>query len=334
MTLKLEGNHTLIYVNGERFNQCKYLAFQINLHQADEYDDIQSIDDMEQQDRSSEFKKLDISPEEEFWGHCSNLQTWFEYDYDTRLLHRNLAFPLLKKLSEIGDPIAKRAYKEEIIYRLEEGNENVIEYLIKGKFLEIFSEVELKHLFQSINSSLAKLAIYGIRNKAPDEYYINFDTLKENIELAKWGVQNNAPEEFYLYFYKLNEDIELAKLGMQTIAPKKFYSNYKNLAENRELVIWGVQNNAHEEFYLYFYKLKEDVELAKLGIRNDAPWSFYKYFDDLKENIKLAKWGIKNKAAWDFYEKFLTISKNFSTFKYIYGSSELMKKYLEEYSKY
>ncbi|MFX1236395.1 MAG: hypothetical protein ACFFAS_15615 [Promethearchaeota archaeon] len=41
---------------------------------AQEYDDIQSIDEMEQKDRSQEFRNLSFSPEEEFWGHCSNLQ--------------------------------------------------------------------------------------------------------------------------------------------------------------------------------------------------------------------------------------------------------------------
>ena len=30
ITLKMEQDQTLIYVNGERFDQCKYLAFQID----------------------------------------------------------------------------------------------------------------------------------------------------------------------------------------------------------------------------------------------------------------------------------------------------------------
>ena len=55
-----------------------------------------------------------LSPEVEFHGHCSNLQAWAENHYDTRLLHSNLSFPLLKKLAELGDPQAKQMIKDEI----------------------------------------------------------------------------------------------------------------------------------------------------------------------------------------------------------------------------
>ncbi|MFX1238780.1 MAG: hypothetical protein ACFE8P_13820, partial [Promethearchaeota archaeon] len=124
ISLKLEGKKTNIYVDGVRFQQCKYLAFEIPLDVIPEFDSIQSIDEMVEKDRSSEYKYLKISPKQEFWGHCSNLQAWIENDYDTRLLHRNLAFPLLKKLTEAGDPLAKKVFKEEIVHRIEEGNEN------------------------------------------------------------------------------------------------------------------------------------------------------------------------------------------------------------------
>jgi hypothetical protein len=48
-----------------------------------------------------------IPPEIRFWAHCSNLETWGENNYDTRLIHSNLAFPLLKKLTEAGDQTKK-----------------------------------------------------------------------------------------------------------------------------------------------------------------------------------------------------------------------------------
>ena len=51
-----------------------------------------------------------------------NLQVWAEMNYDTRILHRNLAFPLLKKLAQVGDPIAKKALKDEIAKRFLSGN--------------------------------------------------------------------------------------------------------------------------------------------------------------------------------------------------------------------
>ena len=55
-----------------------------------------------------------MSSKTEFRANCSNLQAWVENGYDTRLLHRNLAFPLLKKLTNVGDLHAKKVFKDEI----------------------------------------------------------------------------------------------------------------------------------------------------------------------------------------------------------------------------
>ncbi len=64
-----------------------------------------------------------------------NLQVWYENDYDTRLLHSNLAFPLLKKLSEIGDTVARKVLKDEIIKRYKNGTEATKKFLIIEGFL-------------------------------------------------------------------------------------------------------------------------------------------------------------------------------------------------------
>ena len=150
ITLKLENNKTNIYVKGDLFKQCKYLAFNVPIEDIEDFDEIQSIDEMEQKDRSSGFKKLNISPEQEFWAHCSNLQVWFENDYDTRLLHSNLAFPLLIELTKIGDPLAKRVFKEEIFKRIESGYTPVIEYILRQKYLNFLSSEEQTLLFEKI----------------------------------------------------------------------------------------------------------------------------------------------------------------------------------------
>jgi len=114
ITLKLEDDKTFIYVMGERFNQCKYLFLNITVDEIAFLDEIESIDEAaEKLDDSLEAlehasAKIQIPPEVEFWGHCSNLQVWAENDYDSRLLHSNLAFPLLKELVDRGAPQAKR----------------------------------------------------------------------------------------------------------------------------------------------------------------------------------------------------------------------------------
>jgi len=147
ITLKLEEGKTHIYVNGNYFNQCKILLLNIPVNKISSLDEIESIDDaIEKIDQLNE--ELIIHPEFIFWGHCSNLQVWAEYNYDSRLLHRNLAFPLLKELVNVGDPIAKQVFKEEIAKRIESGNLTVIIYLLNEGYLRYLEKEESENLLE------------------------------------------------------------------------------------------------------------------------------------------------------------------------------------------
>ena len=127
LSLKLEEDITMIYVAEEPFIQCKFLLLEIPTQTMTSLDDMKSIDEAAQElDRSlepeDEFTRVDkIPPETEFWGHCSNLQAWYENDYNTSLLHSNLAFPLLKKLTEAGDLLARKVFKDEVASRYDTG---------------------------------------------------------------------------------------------------------------------------------------------------------------------------------------------------------------------
>lgn len=63
-----------------------------------------------------------------------------------RLLHSNLSFPLLKRLTGIGDPIAKKVFREEVIKRFVSGYEPVKQFLLEEGYLDLFSEEELESL--------------------------------------------------------------------------------------------------------------------------------------------------------------------------------------------
>ena len=153
LKLKLEGGRTNIYVKGRKFQQCMYLLLNIPVDRIEEYDEIGSIDEAaEKLDRTMEGLNnniWDIPIEVEFWGHCSNLQAWYEHDYDTRLLHRNLAFPLLKALVDAGDPLARRVFKEEIAMRMESGYPSVVRYLINQGYLNYLSKEELEIIIEN-----------------------------------------------------------------------------------------------------------------------------------------------------------------------------------------
>lgn len=159
ISLRLERGTTNIYVKGELFRQCKFLLLTIPTN--DDLDDINSIDEASDYldyslDPDTEYVEPEkqeiidgISPETEFWAHCSNLQTWAEYNYDTRLLHRNLAFPLLKKLTEEGDLIAKKKFKEEIGRRYFSGGESVQTYLEEEGYMKYLSKDEFRSFIHS-----------------------------------------------------------------------------------------------------------------------------------------------------------------------------------------
>ncbi|MFW9939442.1 MAG: hypothetical protein ACFFFT_00280 [Candidatus Thorarchaeota archaeon] len=166
ITLKLEHDITSIYIKDKRFMQCKRLVLQIPPDTRHLFEEIESIDEaVEVYKKSlwinrivegpiaqpSQFQNRSITPEQEFWGHCSNIQAWAEHDYDTRLLHSNLSFPLLKGLSDAGDLKAKTIFKEEIAQRLESGYPPVVQYLIIQGYLDNFTSLEFKTLIETTN---------------------------------------------------------------------------------------------------------------------------------------------------------------------------------------
>ena len=158
LTLKLKNGKTIIYIKDKEFLHCKYLLIEIPIENIKEFKEIVSIDEVsEKLDHSLEEKKMrNMSVETEFWGHCSNLQTWFEHGYDTRILHSNLAFPLLKKLTDVGDPDAKRVFKDEIAERITGGYTTVSEYLIQENYLDYFLKEELDVLIGYFKEKIAK----------------------------------------------------------------------------------------------------------------------------------------------------------------------------------
>ena len=155
LSLKLEGRKTFIYVNKKQFTHCKYVLLNIPVDSLNEYYEINSIDEiLDKQDQSLEEYSIMITPEAEFWAHCSNLQLWAEYGYNSDLLDSILAFPLLKKLTQEVDPQAKRIFKEEIAKRLERGEPRIVRYLIDEGYLKFLTEEERTIIFSSESCNL------------------------------------------------------------------------------------------------------------------------------------------------------------------------------------
>lgn len=154
LSLRLQEGKTYLYVNNKRFYQCIRLILQIPLENAKDYDQINSIDEAAQVHKSlfqnrimegnADNISVSITPEEEFRAHCSNIQTWAENNYDTRILHSNISFPLLKQLAKAGDLTAKKVFKEEIGRRYTSGYEPVKNFLIEEGYLNYLNKDELE----------------------------------------------------------------------------------------------------------------------------------------------------------------------------------------------
>ncbi|KKK73122.1 hypothetical protein LCGC14_2896990, partial [marine sediment metagenome] len=64
------------------------------------WDGYDSIDEIIKATGKTEVdrKAFQISAEEEFWGHCSNIQTWVENNYDYRILDSQLSIPIITEI--------------------------------------------------------------------------------------------------------------------------------------------------------------------------------------------------------------------------------------------
>lgn len=138
LSVRFRARKTVIYIKEEPFIACKYLF--MNAPSIKSIASFDSIDQMSeylngQLERELTREEIGLSPEDEFWGHCSNLQVWVENGYDSRLLHRNLAFPLLKKLVAVGDAKAKKIFSQEVTKRFKNRSPTVQKFLVLEKHL-------------------------------------------------------------------------------------------------------------------------------------------------------------------------------------------------------
>ncbi|MFX1316578.1 MAG: Rab family GTPase [Promethearchaeota archaeon] len=149
--LRLINNKTHIYIKDEPFSICAHLLLNIPVDSIHRYDDAKSIDEVVEVFRSTEQIQYIISPEEEFMGHCSNIQAFFESGLNTDILHTNIAFPLLKKLVELKFEPARRVFKEEIAIRFNEGINSSRLFLYSRGYLDYLNEEEKHALKDYVN---------------------------------------------------------------------------------------------------------------------------------------------------------------------------------------
>ena len=246
LELRLEDGHTKIYVNDMLFTQCKYLLLNVPMDEIKFAKDINSIDKAaEILNRSMELDpsiRNTLSPEEEFIGHCSNLQAWAENKYDPRILHSNLAFPLLKKLTEAGDILAIRIFKEEVAKRFESGVINTAQFFLYNGYLNSFTEEELKYVFDQSSSILINNIINQLKESLETSLN-NYRIIKNLIDLILFidlkysnnflfDVCENLPEKFKERFIKfVILHLNYKEFKNYTIPYGRFYTYFEHVID-------------------------------------------------------------------------------------------------------
>ena len=269
LDLRLENDRTNIYVNNELFLQCKYLLLEIPISEIESFEEISSINEViDKLDKTlevSENKDYSISPEIQFWGHCSNLQVWYENNYNSCLMHSNLAFPLLKRLTEVGDIIAKNVFKEEIAKRFEEGQLNVIQCLLYNGYLNYLNEDEKEYIFDQLKVKVVKIIVNelnGFMNFSP----LNYLRIKNIIELALF-IDLMYNKSFLLYIFE-----KLPKKMKEEFANVVIlHLNYKEFKDFK--ISYGKFYIFFHRILKYFYdkypKISELLKFLDSGFYND-----------------------------------------------------------------
>lgn len=311
LSVKFEENQTRVYVDNNYFRQCIRIFLNISVEQMDSYNEINSIDeavDIEKQlslwqnqvvigdnPRDVQIEHI-ITPEEEFWGHYSNLQTWYENEYDTRILHRNIAFPLLKKLMDAGDKLAKRKFKDEIFTRFQANYPTVTLYLIEVGALKYLTKEELSTLSERLTDPIHRLRTrhYHFLYKEDPAFYYSIEGRLEFVKdvINQFKKQDTAltvkaliKEDFLRFFYS-NEIKELAKYVKSTLI-KRLLPHYhkKNEIEYNvrgyDVVIYGDlwvkklrRDKFNEKTYKHIYSLNDRNNFKKIKINSTVYYDF------------------------------------------------------------
>ena len=269
ITLKLEAGKTNIYVKNQRFYQCKFLLLNIPIEKISSFDEIESIDEAERLNFQVLGRQtISIPSDVEFWGHCSNLQVWAENNYNTRLLHRNIAFPLLKRLTEVGDPLAIKVFREEIVKRFLSGTPKVKHFLSLG-YLDYLNTEEKNTLFKEISLNLKENIFKPISRNDWEDFYYSFNTLSKLIKLKVKSAKTLMIESIETLIK--NEDIE--KINIVINEGWSSSLGKKELVILESLLLKALVNfpNTLEKFNYILHDIIEDCFIFKLqeGIEND-----------------------------------------------------------------
>jgi len=265
---------------------------------------------------NSKGKTYTIDAKELFWGHCSNLQVWAEHEYDTRLLHSKLAFPLLKILVEVGDFVAQEVFKKEILSRLASNYPPVVRYLLIEGFLNHLNTTELGvilrgeiflNILSTVESKRSKVLFSVLLElcwKRPDLLKKTFPTLLNMLGRLSVG---EYKENIVKKVFRKIQGTELIGQNFPTIlkvveSMKNDYENYK--FEIFDILLEIISDVDLEENFLVILNSLESLEnnwaktiifcdLLDLISRPELLEKFFTVLLSLVENMNEGKYKVR-----------------------------------------
>ncbi len=197
LTLKKKANAVNIYINEEKFNQCKSL-YLTNF-----------------QDKKN---RLELSLDDKFFGFCSSIQAWADEDYSPDLLHHSLMIPILKGLTDAKDLQARKVFKKQIAIRLTKGHPKTVLFLLENNYLNYFNSLNLNFLFQKLNEL------------SPDSNEDHILKLKCAIFERLFEINTRSAKK--VLKKRLNEEVNNILLDKNYLATiKRFYTKYDELTK-------------------------------------------------------------------------------------------------------
>lgn len=211
--LEVKGDPPGAYVDGNLVSYCSYVLVTAPIDTPeDNMNDIIKIYGKPERECRDIMKN--VSNDTLILAHASNIQAWVEHDYDPRILHTNIAFPLLRALATV-DPAAMDKSLEIVHERWKQGSEN--------------SRKAIIHQFPQQISLLGKNGIIKWE-PSPDplalELWPDLDPW-EYVELMNGplyeiiDVYEINCVEFYIDFYQWFKNVEF--LGMVEEMPSRTY---------------------------------------------------------------------------------------------------------------
>lgn len=284
-----DNREIILFVSGEPFIQCKFLLLNINVDEISVLGEIESIDEAAERLNASMEEgayKSSIPPETEFWAHCSNLQAWYEHDYDTRLLRSNLAFPLLRRLTEAGDPLAKKVFAEEILKRYENGIKSTREFLELEGFLRYLPLDLQLHIALNDDDYDTLMELFEILFK--NRSFPIMEVLLDYIDVGKIKIESKQVIELKIHNLELQEFpkkiLKFNFLKILSLRNNKLKKIPKNIDKLKYLKVLRLGNNELQALPDSIYNLKN---LEKLWLDRNKINCLPENIGNLKELKKL-----------------------------------------------